>query len=910
MEISKKRVIIKLAVTVGILLVIFFVFPEQRTPASGKINGEVINELAEKGNVRVIVYMKEGSEEPRGNFLGINLASDKERVIDQIGDEMRHDLGNAVSAEMNKAEILALTSSDAVTSIELVNSRDLFLMESTKIIESGAINKLEYKESKLTGEGETVCILDTGVDYMHDDLGNCSNATFLNKSCEKVIDGYDYANMDNNPIDDHGHGTHVAGIIAADGRLKGIAPKAKIAAIKVCSASGVCYDDDLMAGIKWCTDNKERLNISVISMSLGSGLYTDYCNDDVLADYINNATIQNISVVIASGNHGSKNSISAPACMQNATPVGSTTKTDGVSSFSNRNSLLKIVAPGSLIYSTLTNERYANLSGTSMATPHVSGAIAIINQYLRLKNKTITPEEIENLLFITGKAIDDSLGSGLNYSRINVLKAMAGMDDEKPEVNAIGKVNENFDIKEIEFCNGSDFSLSEANLIVWNSTDKIFEQKENISLTSKYEQWANFTNMSYGVYYWNCGYKDISESYAELAKNASLVISDLIANGDYPIDNSLISGDSVGFACNASSQFGLKSISFNVINSSNDLIFANITSISGIENSSIFNVLIEKDGNYIWTCSAVDNLGGAKISEERRFIFESNNLNIEISSPANGSIVKETILNISTDRKSECDYITNSSGSRMQTEDNFIFIKENLSFDKGSYKIDFMCYSFDGKQGNASVSFSIDNKSPAVALISPSNDASLNKGNIEFRYSADEESECKLIIGNSNYTINNTKVLSLNIGSYVWKIECTDKIGNIGISESRALVVIEGTSKTDKENKPSSSSSSASTTKTSAINTNQTINKTEEKTVEPEKEIIASTELKGAKTIAGQAIREDITEEEMSIFKQRAVVLGILVMIGIVGAIVVLFYKKGKPLFSAEEEELLEHKLK
>ena len=148
---------------------------------------------------------------------------------------------------------------------------------------------------------QTVCVIDTGIDYNHTGLGG----GFGNK----VIAGQDFANNDSDPMDDNGHGTHVAGIIASsDSAYRGVAPDAKLAAMKVCNAGGSCEDADVLAGFDWCIDNAEAYNISVISISLGGGSYTSYCDETLdFAAYsqaIANAAGKNISVVAATGNAG------------------------------------------------------------------------------------------------------------------------------------------------------------------------------------------------------------------------------------------------------------------------------------------------------------------------------------------------------------------------------------------------------------------------------------------------------------------------------------------------------------------------------------------------------------------------------------------------------------------------------
>ena len=195
-----------------------------------------------------------------------------------------------------------------------------------------------------------------------------------------------------------------------------------------------------------------RFNISVISLSIGGTSYTGACdsNEAAFATAINNAVANNISVVVASGNAGSTTSMSAPSCITNATSVSSTTKTDSISSFSNRNALTNLFAPGNTITSTVPTGGCINcdasgfkvLSGTSMAAPHASGVFALLRQFNRLDNLTnLTPAQIEDVLNDTGKQIDDSGGSGNVFSRVNVWAAIQSLDNRAPNITLIQPVN-------------------------------------------------------------------------------------------------------------------------------------------------------------------------------------------------------------------------------------------------------------------------------------------------------------------------------------------------------------------------------------------------------------------------------------------------------------------------------------
>ena len=237
-------------------------------------------------------------------------------------------------------------------------------------------------------------------------------------------------------MDNNSHGTHVAGILAGNGAIKGVAPDAKLVALKACDSAGYCYDEDIGKAIDWCIDNASSLNISVISMSLGGNIgYSSYC-DNSFTPFINTAVGQNILVAVASGNNGWTNAISSPACVENATSVGavydanvgsrswefctdSNTARDKIACFTNRGLNLDLLAPGVDINSSVLNGTYGQKSGTSMATPHVSGAALLLKEY----SNELTPAQIETALKNSGASIYDS-ATGLTFPRIDVLNAL------------------------------------------------------------------------------------------------------------------------------------------------------------------------------------------------------------------------------------------------------------------------------------------------------------------------------------------------------------------------------------------------------------------------------------------------------------------------------------------------------
>lgn len=212
-------------------------------------------------------------------------------------------------------------------------------------------------------------------------------------NCKKVIAGYDFVNNDNDPMDDNDHGTHVTGIISSDDAYsRGIANGTKIMAAKVLDANGNGYESDVIAGIDWCLNNSAQ----IISMSLGGDEYNGTCDDDAVAEAVNDANDKGAVVVVAAGNSG-QYGLTTPACASKAIAVGATDKNKSVVGFSSKGSELDIVAPGYEINSTFPNNGWYKMSGTSMAAPHVSGVIALMLE----ANPGLSNADIKNILSST-----------------------------------------------------------------------------------------------------------------------------------------------------------------------------------------------------------------------------------------------------------------------------------------------------------------------------------------------------------------------------------------------------------------------------------------------------------------------------------------------------------------------------
>lgn len=225
------------------------------------------------------------------------------------------------------------------------------------------------------GKGNVLAILDTGCQGDHPDL---QDRIIGGRNFTEDFDG-DLDNFDDN----NGHGTHVAGTAAAslrqEGGVAGVAPEAKLLILKVLNGEGSGSYEGIIRGIHhaidWEGPNGEKT--SVISMSLGGPE-----NIPELHEAVKRAVDAGIPVICAAGNEGddspATNEYAYPGAYAEVIQVGAVSFDRKIAPFSNTNDEIDLVAPGVRIYSTYPGGKYATLSGTSMATPHVTGALALI----------------------------------------------------------------------------------------------------------------------------------------------------------------------------------------------------------------------------------------------------------------------------------------------------------------------------------------------------------------------------------------------------------------------------------------------------------------------------------------------------------------------------------------------------
>jgi hypothetical protein len=558
-----------------------------------------------------IVEKVENNEEVR-----VKVKGELDDIKEILEDKVIHEFEEEVSAVITEEELSKLQNNSNVDIIEPVGMRSISLQDSVPLINSSSeLWNLQIDGINLTGTGETICIIDTGVNYNHADLGGCYGNNDSGSSC-KILGGWDYCadditctTEDSDPMDAHWHGTHVSGIAAGDGSIKGVAPDAKLVVIKAANSTGTFWDDDLEKAIDWCVNNADTYNISVISMSLGGGLSSSYCNDDVLNDSINSAIANNISVVVASGNDGSTSQISGPACHENATPVGGTDKSDSMYSNGNRNSLVLLLAPGVSINSTYIDGGYQSKSGTSMSTPHVAGAFALINQYRRLEGLSeMTPSNIEDSLNDSGKVISDG-GSGLDFSRIQIYQTIINMDESGPDITLESPLNNAVSSSENQTftCSAEDIQLSNLTFYLWNSSDVLINETSYNATSNDFQIEVNET-ISNGTYTWNCRGFDDKGNSAWASSNYTLYIGNMLVTLNSPSHNTYTNSNSATFNCSVEDTVAnLTNVTLKVWNSSSNALVYNTTeNISGTINTSTFAYTLPSEESFKWNCKCFD----------------------------------------------------------------------------------------------------------------------------------------------------------------------------------------------------------------------------------------------------------------------------------------------------------------
>lgn len=282
----------------------------------------------------------------------------------------------------------------------------------------------------IDGKGVTVAVIDTGVGP-HPDLQG------------RIVGFQDFVNGRTDPYDDQGHGSHVSGTVGGDGaasfgKLKGVAPEASIVGVKVLDAGGSGTFADVIAGIQWCVENKDRYGIKVLNLSLGAYVEETW-KDDPVVQAVQAAERAGILPVIAAGNSGPfSGTVGTPGNAPAALTLGALDDRgtpwhwdDGIPFFSSRgptpvDNLAKpdVVAPGAGITAAV-GEGYKRMSGTSMASPMAAGVAALLMQ----AHPEATPAQVKQALMETADPLRGFSKKGQGEGAIDAPAALARLGE-------------------------------------------------------------------------------------------------------------------------------------------------------------------------------------------------------------------------------------------------------------------------------------------------------------------------------------------------------------------------------------------------------------------------------------------------------------------------------------------------
>jgi subtilisin family serine protease len=295
----------------------------------------------------------------------------QQAMVRGVGGKIKYtyNIVDAIAASIPEKAIEALQKNPNITNVELDNQ--VFALGQTLPWGVDRIDaEVVHTNGDNRGAGVNIAIIDSGIDYNHSDLN------------DNYAGGYDFVNGDTDPMDDNGHGTHVAGIVAAEDNgfgVVGVAPEASLYALKVLDYNGSGYVSDVIFAIQWASDpdgdGSANDRLDIINMSLGADVGNIF-----LRWACNLAYRDGLLLVAAAGNGGP---VIYPAAYSRVIAVSATdydymNDKDILADFSSTGNEVELAAPGVNINSTLLGGGYITHDGTSMASPHTAGAAALI----------------------------------------------------------------------------------------------------------------------------------------------------------------------------------------------------------------------------------------------------------------------------------------------------------------------------------------------------------------------------------------------------------------------------------------------------------------------------------------------------------------------------------------------------
>lgn len=450
-----------------------------RNPAEANVIGSGISAELQCGeDPRVVVLLKEPPE-----FLSLTRGAIKQSVktlqegvlksLQKADYTLVHQYQSLPGIAMivhSQSALDSLSKHPSVERVDLDQGGAGVLDQSRPWIKANQAHALG-----IVGSGQTVAVLDSGIDSDHPDLQNdiahqhcyCTTGTDCCPTGGQTGDGPGSAE------DDHGHGTHVAGIITAEGveAPLGIAPNTKIVAVKVMdSSNSFCCASDISAALDWVLNN--RSDVSAINMSLSTfARFSGDCDaatawTATMGSAVDQLRAAGVLSIAAAGNDSDKAAMGAPACLAGSIAVGATADdSDSVAVFSNSGTSLDVLAPGQSITSTQRGGGFTTFNGTSMAAPHVAALAALLHQ----RNAAVNAEDVAKCLTTSPVQIGDPSNAIIIRPRIDVPSAL--------DACAVKEVCGGFDVTvSRNVLSGEHLSCTASNTISFNPG--FFVQKE------------------------------------------------------------------------------------------------------------------------------------------------------------------------------------------------------------------------------------------------------------------------------------------------------------------------------------------------------------------------------------------------------------------------------------------------
>ncbi|MFC7528692.1 S8 family peptidase [Actinoplanes sp. GCM10030250] len=317
---------------------------------------------------------------PGSYIVVLKSGAQQAKLSKTYGASVKRSFGKALNgfeATMTETQAKRLAANSGVAYVEANQEISLSATQSNA---TWGIDRIDQRNRPLsttytypvTASNVTAYIIDTGILYSHSQFGGRAKA------------GYDA--VGSGAVDCNGHGTHVAGTVG--GSTYGVAKAVKLVGVRVLSCTGSGTTAGVIAGVNWVTQN--AVKPAVANMSLGGGVST------ALDNAVSSSIASGVTYALAAGNSNANACNSSPSRVASAITVGSTTNTDARSSFSNYGTCVDIFAPGSSITSAWYTSTSATntISGTSMASPHVAGAAALVLS----RNTGFTPAQVRDSL--------------------------------------------------------------------------------------------------------------------------------------------------------------------------------------------------------------------------------------------------------------------------------------------------------------------------------------------------------------------------------------------------------------------------------------------------------------------------------------------------------------------------------